>query len=807
MPPTAVPGDAFPALADAGLLPPDAEVPGTHPVRARAFGHPALPRPTVRIVADAVAPAEDAALAHLGFGLRHVSEPVARGRASAPLRYPYWALVHDPDGAVAALAATRRLEAAARLAGTKPGRAFSAYEDIAETLPPLQAPPMWDEAARSFIEAERHYYAQRCFSRARRAERVLPEPPDTEAVRAAFLEFSEVGAVGVKEVKEHVADLGARFGAERAHAELRELALLRSRAGLPPWADLVDQIGAWAREAGLDPAAEQSGLLAELLSLSAVSQAENGFWDRNRTGIARLAERDPRMRPLLRTMVSGSGMRAAPRSWVPLLLESGAVADLAATAAPGETAAWLEHAMAAATRRAWTGQPDNDAYALVAPLAARLRADGVPVKAWGVSLRSGRTLRPGLLDTLLGEGVPFDDGGATVDADAFMGKWDTPPPHGPHGYAPLMADSRYAPLVRDLVDRYTEAGRVHVLWRLPLLRPLVTARLDVLADDLVHGGLHRARTALEVLEHVDRRFWDAVPGQVARIREADADAVLARTLRRGIVDELEQPDRSRVVKVKRSGPGMLMTMSSAAFAHVRRLRAATSGAADGTDPADPADAADGAAAAPGLHADLAALDGARRTRFEAVSEVRFGWFRAGDGDNGDLVEISDDDPPGRWCPPGAPPADIVGPEAYGPRSPWHERRVRIVDRSGDHEEVLWSLPAESAVWTAVHGVADGTSEPLRPELAAHLTPRDPEASARLRAVTDGQARALVRAAAAEIGGIHRFQSRSMPLPATRAEVDRLLPGAHDALAKGVAGLAREAALFQRALRRLHERPV
>ncbi|PSK96760.1 hypothetical protein CLV63_11057 [Murinocardiopsis flavida] len=808
MAPTAA-HDHHQALAAAGLAPPDTGTPGTQPFRVRTYRHPALARPVVRHVADPVAPAEDAALAHLGFGPAQPGSPLTRGHADTALRYPYWALVHDPDHATTALAVTRRLEAAARRAATKPGHAHTDYAEIAARLPARHAAPMWDEAARAFTAAERRTYAQRCFSTARAAERALPEPPDLESVRATYLEFSLVGAVGVREVKEYVEDLGARHGPARAHDGLRDLALRRCRGGVAPWVDLVAQVGTWARRAGRDHKADRRDLLRDLLELPATAQAEDGFWTKNAAAITEHAREDPAIRAALLRLAEGT-IRADPEYWVPLLVDGRAVDHLAATGEHGEAAQWLERIVTAAIHDPWRGQPDNAVLTLVAPLAERLRADAVPVRVW-TELRQGhRLLRFALLDTAVGERVPVDEGGAKADIPSLLSGRRTDLPLGPHGYAPLLADPRHADTVAALVDRSVSHHGAYGLWTVPPLRPLAEARLAEHIAEL-HAGLHTARAALARLVGVDPRCWTAAPHLAEGVRGAEAHAVLARTLRRGIIDELHIPEQKRIIQTSRprdwpkgtAGHAQLLELHTSIYPDdgVMGTGAPMLGAV--LDDGNPALSGEGDSTA--LSGESETLDppgepeGTGDTRSISFTSIvlRRGAPRSAD----DVIEVRKDDPPGRWCPPGADPADVV----VRDRSHRYRGnpRLEIVDRSGEREEILWSVRMDVLPHNLTWRDADGSTEPLRPEYVAHLVPRDPDSSARLRATTEDAAHALIRTADAEIGTRSRYDRTQ--LPETRAEVERLLPGVDPRLADGVTGLVREAANLGKDLASLRAR--
>jgi hypothetical protein len=73
----------------------------------------------VRLVPEAIGPAEDLALEYLGFGTAD-SAPVGRVRRQS-LGFPAWALVNDPVNGHHALAVVKEMERLTRMVSSKPG--------------------------------------------------------------------------------------------------------------------------------------------------------------------------------------------------------------------------------------------------------------------------------------------------------------------------------------------------------------------------------------------------------------------------------------------------------------------------------------------------------------------------------------------------------------------------------------------------------------------------------------------------------------------------------------------------------------
>ncbi|MFI6901498.1 hypothetical protein ACIBKY_09560 [Nonomuraea sp. NPDC050394] len=501
-------------LLDAGLAPAGAE--GGQPVRARAYAHAALgERPVIRLIGETTAPAEDRAMAFLGYGEPHVSPPLATGRRRG-LGYPAWALVNDPRGAKAALAAVSGMERAARLAAARPGAAADAYAELAATLPRTHLPSFWEQAGRTFIAAGHGGQAAVMFGRAREAEATYALPVDEAARRAVFLEYAFAGALPVKAVNAYVVELAGRYEPRRAYDELFELAVRRTLGGLPPWSDLPKQLRKLAKAAKLDPAAEDERLIATLLGAPAVKRARPPFWKAYRATL--LAQ--PRQ-TLLEVFPTADGV---DEWWLELLRESGALDTV--------PAAWLSR-MVAHLKRGWRSEPGSPALlALVERIAGRLAAEGEPVRLEGGVAWRTRMLDLDLLDACLAAGVPVADPGS--ESVVHLGRWLM---NGRiRDLAAVAADPRFAPLLEQAVGSHREAEE---LIEIPVLRPMVHAWLLDRTRQAATGGLLDARSALGALENaLTGPVLAAFDGLREAIEGIDFAVPLCRTLRAGVYDEL-----------------------------------------------------------------------------------------------------------------------------------------------------------------------------------------------------------------------------------------------------------------------------
>ncbi|MDT0330384.1 hypothetical protein [Nocardiopsis lambiniae] len=538
-------------LLDAGLAPLDAVVDGhTDPVSARVHTHPALgDRRVVRLVPDALAPAEDSAMDFLGFAIAHHSEPLTLTRPRG-LGYPEWALVHDPDRRAEALALVRPMERAARLAATRPGPASDEFVRIAAEVPIPHLPAYWEQAGRAFLAADNARTAAIMFGRAREAEQVYSLPVDETTRRESFLEFAFAGALTVKALAAHAAELSGRYAPDRAYTEFRALAVRRTLGGLPPWTGLVKQIRSLAKAAGLVPAEEEASLLRELLTVPATASAPEGFWKSARSALVTLGRSDTEVaRTLLGTFVNAGGYGDTPFHgwWLGLLTDAGAVELLAdpAQAVPGGAAGWVSRMIG--HTRGWNRPLPDGFLDLVTRIAGRLRADGTPVAVSGRS-RYVSNIPADLLDLCLELGVPVTTDRARRSLD--LETWLDHPRGGPRrDLAFLRAAPEWEPLLEEAVASYGSGygyrGGQQVLEDLlpyEYLHPYVERRLEVLTSAMEGGGLFRLRDRLEALEHeTNGGIFRAFPRHLARLSALDVADFLAWTLNSGIVDEYTWP--------------------------------------------------------------------------------------------------------------------------------------------------------------------------------------------------------------------------------------------------------------------------
>ncbi|WP_017589733.1 hypothetical protein [Nocardiopsis ganjiahuensis] len=534
-------------LLAAGLAPLDAVTDGpVDRVRAHTHTHPALgDRRVVRLVPEALAPAEDAALDFLGFTAEAASDPLALARPRG-LGYPEWALVHDPDSRDTALSLVRPIERASRMAANRPGPASDEFARIAADVPLHHLPAYWEQAGRAFLAADNARLAAVMFGRARESEQVYSLPVDEATRRESFLEFAFSGALTVKSLSAHANELSQRYAPDRALAEFRELAVRRTLGGLPPWTGLPKQIRTLARAAGLDPAEEERSLLRELLAAPATASAPEGFWKAARSGLVALGRADADIaRLLLGTFVAvpyytGTDFHAW---WLGLLDDAGAI-DLLADPdqpVPGGAAEWVSR-MVTHTRGYRRPLPLGF-LDLVTRVADRLRADGVPVDPAGGRGSYVVVIPAALLDLCLELGIPITAGGRTPSLD-LPGWLENRNGEPRRELAFLRADPAWEPCLERAVASYGRDFQqtLEDLLPFPYLHPYVDRRLGTLVEGIAEGGLAGLRERLETLRgESDGEAFRYFPHRLEQLRATDVDGALARTLRAGIVDEYSWP--------------------------------------------------------------------------------------------------------------------------------------------------------------------------------------------------------------------------------------------------------------------------
>ncbi|MFF2625525.1 hypothetical protein ACFVUN_07100 [Kitasatospora griseola] len=515
---------------------------------ARSYRHPGLDgRTVVRLVPAALGPAEDLAVEFLG--LAPAAEPVEVGQVrQEALGFPAWALVHDQANGHHALAVVKEMERLARQIKSKPGNAKDGFDELAVRLGravPHFLPTYCEQVGRLFLEQGNQTYAATYFGKAREAERTHSLTIDEERLRAVFLEFALGGALTVKALRQYVKDLAGRLDARTAWQRFRQLCAERSAAGMAPYAGIAEDARQLIRAAGLDQREQEQLLIGELLSSPAVGRTPAAVWKSWRGALIDLARRDAAVRArLLEILPTPTGAKddaGTDADWLTLLQESGAEQLLTDPRATGtEPAArwlrrWTDH-----LDRGWRSRPACAAtLALAGRMAERLRTEGVPVE-----LVPNHPTALNLLDLLLAEQVPVADPPDTVSVSLVP--WLEHGGPGRRDLAAVAADPRFRDALRSAVPAAwgpRGSSRIGPLTlQYPVLQALFVEWADAQADELRSAtGLAGALNLLSALGPVRSAVIDVNPAAAARIAGLDVAALLGRTLRAGILDELGWP--------------------------------------------------------------------------------------------------------------------------------------------------------------------------------------------------------------------------------------------------------------------------
>ncbi|MFE2596501.1 hypothetical protein ACFXCZ_08350 [Streptomyces sp. NPDC059396] len=533
---------------------------------ARAYAHPALDeRTVVRLVPGAIGAAEDLALEYLGFG---AAEAVEVGRVKRQsLGFPAWALVHDPENGHHALAVVKEMERLARLVTTKPGLAKEGFDEIGERLDrsvPHFLPTYYEQVARLFLAVESRQQASVFFGKARAAEQRHALAVDEDRLREVFLEFAGAGALTGKSLREHAKGLTERLSAEEAYGQFKAVSLERCAAGLAPYAGMLEDLRRLAKSAGLDAAAEEQALLAEIIHTGPMNRAAASFWKSALPALSAIAADDRAVRERLLALFPAAGgdhPEQFDASWLALLDRCGAVELLVDGTVPA--AEWLS-SWARHRQRGWgSSKRLATELALVERLVVRLVADGTSVRLLGGYGRRV-TADLDLLDACLAWGVPVADppeASRGLELDDWLGDEQ----EGRRDLAALTADPRFTRLVRMGVERLAEGGdaaeQLGQVLEHPALRGALAGWLEERADDLSRPlGLPGMDRLLERLGRFSApSVLATAPEAVARITAVSPAPALARTLRAGLLDELGWPALEEALpglgKVNRAASG------------------------------------------------------------------------------------------------------------------------------------------------------------------------------------------------------------------------------------------------------------
>lgn len=522
---------------------------------SRSYRHPVLgERTVVRLVPGTIGAAEDLSMEFLGFDKPAPVNEVGLVRQQA-LGFPAWALVNDPANGHHALALVKEIERLARQAKSRIGPAKDGFNALGERLAravPHFLPTYYEEAGRAFLVADSTTYAATMFGKARDAERAYALRIDEERQHAVFLEFALAGALTAKALSQHARELSARCAPGDAYERFLRLCVERTLGGLPPYAQMHVDLRRLAKAAKLDQGEADRQVLAQLLSAPSLSRAPEGFWAAYAGPLAELAAADPALRGRLLGMFP---QHVGDDVWLEVLERAGATAALtepqgtapSAAESPDGPAGWLGRFDVHRQRRGWRKGTGRSArlLALFERMSGRLKADGLPV----VLCRRHSGVDLDLLDACLALGVPVAD--PDGNARYQVSRWLSDEGEGRRDLVAIAGDGRFLRALAESVEQHLRpnyretAGdpeRVRAVTAVPGLRTAAHAFLERLAAD---GAGHGLPT---LAAHLDRMALLGCPDGVAVNPEAagqvlghDVAALLGRTLRAGVLDELGWP--------------------------------------------------------------------------------------------------------------------------------------------------------------------------------------------------------------------------------------------------------------------------
>ncbi|MGR6318786.1 hypothetical protein Q2K19_32080 [Micromonospora soli] len=580
------------ALVEAGAILPGGEAQaGRDVVTARRYSHPALTgRTVVRLAGATLGEAEDLSMEFLGFS--RTAEPTGVGTARRQsLGFPAWALINDPGNGRHALAMVKDMARLARTAVSKPGNAREGYQQLATRLgaaAPHFLPTFWEQAGRAFLAADNPRMAGGCFAEARRAEQMHGLAVDEERLREVHLEFAFAGALTAKMLTEYSRAVAARRPALEAYELVRTLAIRRVAGGLPPYAGMAEDLRRLAKAAGVDVEEQAEAVIRQLLAFPAMARSSEPVWKAYRKPLMRLARRDPAVRTRLVEMFPEPPGWSADVTdfWLELLTATGTLDLLRDEAATVSAARWLERLMALRERR--SRRRCERLIRVMADLVPRLRAEGRPVRLWSDFAHRADL---DVLDVCLAGGVPV---AVETDSSAFnVSAWVQDDGPGRRDLRAVATDPGCRVLLaRGAADALSGLHSRHGSGPLPA--QLVTETLgaaglrEVLSELLVEraarvpeGTLIGLDEALSQLAAVWSPAGVALaPEAFAALATVDVPAVLARSLRAGLVAELSWPAYEQVAEDKlgrRFGDGWpQLVVQDNRTAHVVDVNAPTS---------------------------------------------------------------------------------------------------------------------------------------------------------------------------------------------------------------------------------------
>lgn len=486
------------------------DFPREQAVRVRVYRHPALgEREVICLLSDTGGAGADLRATRLGCAPPEIGTPILTARRSALLGYPAWAVVHDPMATEAAREGLQVLDAARRIAVSRPKEAWEALRrHVDEKIPASHAPAFWLEGASVFdpsgnTTTDQHECVRQCRSSAVEACRSTGMLGDLDLWYALALDEWQA------KLEDCCDALAERDGPGAAYEAYRSASLHRG------WHASTDTyLRKFAVAAGRDGLDQQARELAELIRhIGRAFSISDTILKSRRKAFVRLAQTDDHCLRLLfmcpyqltvfdRTGVLGAMLRD------PLVLQR----LLGGVLWPGSSAsAWVNEHYGEHLRSPWAYRQSLDLLALLAPV---LIEEGE-----GVRLAADDGLADlNSLDVACEHGIPLADPVRKVS----LTTWYRLVGSGRRSLTHVAADPRFRDLLKDEISAFEgapePAGRPRnrptpppfdrgQLLEIPALVPLVTEVCPELASSAggpADSSLRKALAGFGVCPGKDR---------------------------------------------------------------------------------------------------------------------------------------------------------------------------------------------------------------------------------------------------------------------------------------------------------------
>ncbi|MDL4819368.1 hypothetical protein [Actinomadura opuntiae] len=453
--------------------------------------------------------------------------------------YLDWVQETDPDAAPDAEKLFATVRTGLARAYERPGRFLDDMKREVRGLPAAHLPWFWDTVGHRLSRfAPRH--AATAYADARDAEARHALPVDDQYRVDNALLFARAGAIGAARIRQHQEWLAATYPPDRAHREFARFVAAWGRGGAAPPADLHTRVRRSAKAAGLG-LSEDAEILAQALADARGTAVPDGVLD----GAAKVFAKAPPPAALRAGLAEIFPTGAIDGSaWLRMLDAAGVVEAMAdgAVRPSGGLAGWLGAFAAhySYVRVAYGGitpQPmPDELFAVLPRLAARLRAEGVPVRLHESRYRGASLFDADLVDACLAEGIAVEDPGER----ARLHFWSR---GSRRDLTAIAADPVFGPRLEGTVHAGLRQGTaISRLPETPGVEKAVHARLSALVDEAADGGLGGADRALTALDGLlDPPTITALDGIGEALAGLDLAVPLARTLRAGTLAELGWP--------------------------------------------------------------------------------------------------------------------------------------------------------------------------------------------------------------------------------------------------------------------------